>query len=138
MLTAGNNTLVCNIGNLAPADGFKSVGFEVILPTVGTNWRAVASARMASPDYDNDQNNTQLDRNFTTTEAADLAIAMAAPASVANGGAFQYVIDVQNKGPSGSPPVAVPWCVSPCPTAPWSRACPQAAAGAARRPRAIR
>lgn len=138
VLTAGNNTLVCNIGNLAPADGFKSVGFEVILPTVGTNWRAVASARMASPDYDNDQNNTQLDRNFTTTEAADLAIAMAAPASVANGGAFQYVIDVQNKGPSEVPPVAVPWCVSPCPTAPWSRACPQAAAGAARRPRAIR
>src|SRR2546427_5195219 len=95
--TAGNNTLVCNIGTLAPADGFKSVGFEVILPTVGTNWRAVASARMASPDYDNDQNNTQLDRNFTTTEAADLAIAIAAPASVANGGAFQYTIDVQNK-----------------------------------------
>lgn len=103
VLTAGNNTLVCNIGNLAPADGFKSVGFEVILPTVGTNWRAVASARMASPDYDNDQNNTQLDRNFTTTEAADLAIAMAAPASVANGGAFQYTIDVQNKGPSEVP-----------------------------------
>jgi uncharacterized repeat protein (TIGR01451 family) len=103
VLTAANNTLTCNIGSLSPADGFKSVAFEVILPAVGTNWRAVASARMASPDYDNDQNNTGLDRNFTTTEAADLAIALSAPSSAVNGGAFQYTVNVQNKGPSEVP-----------------------------------
>ncbi|MDR0226822.1 MAG: DUF11 domain-containing protein [Burkholderiaceae bacterium] len=103
VLTAANQTLSCQIGSLAPADGFKSVAFHVILPTVGTNWRAVASATMAAPDYDQDQNNSLLERNFTTTEAADLAIALSAPASVANGGAFQYTIDVANQGPSGIP-----------------------------------
>lgn len=103
VINAGNQTQSCAVGSLAPADGFKSVSFNVILPSVGTNWQALASATHAGTDSD-PNNNTNLPRNFTTREASDLAIALTAtPNNVANGGAFSYKINVTNNGPTAIP-----------------------------------
>lgn len=101
-ITALNRTQTCAIGSLAPADGFKTVSFNVVLPTVSTNWQASASATHAGTDPDTN-NNTNLPRNFTTTQAADLAIALTAPATVTNGGAFNYTLNVTNNGPTAVP-----------------------------------
>lgn len=102
VLTLANNTLTCNVGTLASADGFKWVNFDVVLPDVGTNWEATASATHAGTDPDAG-NNTNLPRNFTTNAAADLGVELVAPATVANGGAFNYTINMANLGPSSIP-----------------------------------
>ncbi|UCU99740.1 IPTL-CTERM sorting domain-containing protein [Acidovorax radicis] len=103
VITAGNQTQSCSVGTLAAADGFKSVSFNVILPSVSTNWEAFASATHSAADSDVN-NNTNLSRNFTTRQASDLGIALtAAPNSVSNGGAFSYKINVTNNGPTAIP-----------------------------------
>lgn len=102
LLTGANNTLTCAVGTLASADGFKWVNFDVVLPDVGTNWEATASATHAGADPD-PGNNTNLPRNFTTNAAADMEIELLAPATVANGAAFNYTINVANNGPSTIP-----------------------------------
>lgn len=102
VLTMANNTLTCSVGTLASADGFKWVNFDVVLPDVGTNWEATASATHSGTDPDAG-NNTNLPRNFTTNAAADLGVELVAPATVANGGAFNYTINTENLGPSSIP-----------------------------------
>lgn len=103
VISVGNQTQSCAVDSLAPADGFKSVSFNVILPGVSTNWEALASATHSAADSDVN-NNTNLSRNFTTRQASDLGIALSAtPDSVSNGGAFSYKINVTNNGPTAIP-----------------------------------
>lgn len=102
VLTVANNTLTCAVGSLASADGFKWVNFDVVLPDVGTNWQATASAVHSGADPDSG-NNTNLPRNFTTNAAADLAVDLVAPPTVANGAAFSYTININHHGPSAIP-----------------------------------
>lgn len=102
LIDADNQTLTCNLGTITNQDGSKSVSFDVILPSVGTNWLASASASYDGVDIDPD-NNTNLTRNFTTNTAADLGIELLAPATVANGAAFDYTIKVTNYGPDSIP-----------------------------------
>jgi len=102
VLTLANRTLTCSVGALASADGFKWVNFDIVLPDVGTNWEATASATHSGADPD-PGNNTNLPRNFTTNTAADLGVELLAPATVANGAAFNYTINVANNGPSSIP-----------------------------------
>lgn len=102
VITNGNNTLTCAVGTLGAADGVKVVNFNVVLPDVGTNWQATASTTHAGTDNDTG-NNTNLPRNFTTNAAADLGVELIAPATVANGAAFNYTINVTSYGPSAIP-----------------------------------
>lgn len=110
-LTAANNTFTCNVGNLASADGFKWVDFNVILPTVGSTWTATASAALPAPDGQNDGdggvNNVNLTRNFTTNDATDFGVELTSDAPVGgvnNGDAYNYQIQVKNYGPTALPP----------------------------------
>ena len=105
-LDAQNNSFSCKIDTLAQSDGFKWVDFNVILPEVRTDWLAKASAQLPAPigtEDDDPSNNVDLERNFTTSEASDLAIQVSTPGTngiVTNGGAYNYQIDVSNQGPS--------------------------------------
>lgn len=106
VLTAANNTFVCDVGTLGAADGFKSVDFDVMLPTVNTNWKAVASASLDTGpiDADGGVNNIDLARNFTTYDAADLGISLTPSATAVNNGeAYSYTLRVTNHGPTDIP-----------------------------------
>ena len=112
VLTALNNTLTCKVGTLSADDGFKSVDFNVILPTVSTGWLAKASASMPALggviDGDGGINNVNLARNFTTIDAADMAVTLTAVGTnageVNNGDKYSYEINTSNVGPSDVPP----------------------------------
>ncbi|WP_158291814.1 isopeptide-forming domain-containing fimbrial protein [Lampropedia puyangensis] len=62
---------------------FVEVDFHVRLPSEGTEWKAYASASSASnvdPDQSSESpNHSNIERNVTTYEAADLAIAFTSP-----------------------------------------------------------
>ncbi|QIL70878.1 DUF11 domain-containing protein [Diaphorobacter sp. HDW4B] len=110
VLTASNNTIACTISSLSEKDGFKWVDFNVILPSVSTNWEAVASAslpKVGEIDGDGGINNVDLRRNFTTSKASDLGVELQATGTnngeVNNGDAFDYQIDVTNNGPTEIP-----------------------------------
>lgn len=100
-----NNEITCNIGNLGAGDGFKWVDFNVILPTVASNWTATATASLSgnSNDGDGGTNNTNLGRNFTANAATDFGIELSSNApqgGVNNGDTYNYIIQVTNYGPS--------------------------------------
>lgn len=98
----GISEISCDIGSLNSGENFKFVDFRVVLPTTGSNWHAVARSTAIEPD-ENPGNNTDIDRNFTTYEAADLGIVVgsaAAGTGVENGDAYTYTIAVTNYGPS--------------------------------------
>ncbi|MBF5005110.1 IPTL-CTERM sorting domain-containing protein [Diaphorobacter caeni] len=110
VLDASNNKIKCTISSLAEKDGFKWVDFNVILPTVGTNWEAIASAslpKVGEIDGDGGINNVDLRRNFTTSNASDLGVKLQATGTtngeVNNGDPFGYQIDVTNHGPTEIP-----------------------------------
>lgn len=105
-ITAGNQTVQCNLGTMA-VNTTKVVDFEVVLPSVSTNW--INNASVTRNETDSDPSNDALDRRITTTEAADLALSVATnPAAPAGnpltpGQPYRYVVDVNNQGPIGIP-----------------------------------
>lgn len=106
VLTASNNTSRCTIATLGTT--FKWIDYNVILPSVASDWTATASAELPPPtgvaDGDGGVNNTNLQRQFTTNEASDLGITLvSSAASVNNGDNYSYTITVTNHGPSEIP-----------------------------------
>lgn len=105
VLDATNNEITCQIGNLGAGDGFKWVDFNVVLPTVASDWKATATASLSGDPDDGDggTNNTDLERNFTANAATDFGVELSsdAPAGgVNNGDNYTYTIQVTNYGPS--------------------------------------
>lgn len=105
LITTANQKITCGVGNVSTA--FKWVDFNVVLPTVGTTWTAITSAKLPDPygleDGDSGLNNKDLKRNFTASKATDLGVQLstdAAPSGVANGDSYNYLIDVTNYGPA--------------------------------------
>ncbi|GKS75041.1 IPTL-CTERM sorting domain-containing protein [Acidovorax sp. SUPP950] len=105
-ITVANQTVQCDLGSMA-VNSTKVVDFEVVLPTVSTNW--INNARVTRNETDSDPSNDALDRRITTTEAADLALAVttnptAPPGNpLSPGQPYRYVVDVSNQGPIGIP-----------------------------------
>jgi uncharacterized repeat protein (TIGR01451 family) len=105
-ITAANQVVQCDLGTLA-VNATKTVDFELVLPTVSTNW--INSARVTRNETDSDPSNDALDRRITTTEAADLALAvttdpLAPPGNpIAPGQPYAYLVDVGNQGPTDIP-----------------------------------
>jgi uncharacterized repeat protein (TIGR01451 family) len=107
-ITAANKTITCSIGDVTNA--FKWVDFNVVLPTVSSTWKAVASAALPAPygqiDGDGGTNNVNLERNFTASDATDFGVKVTtdAPAGgVNNGDLYNYTVQVNSYGPSALP-----------------------------------
>lgn len=104
LITPANQKITCTVGNVTAA--FKWVDFNVVLPTVRTDWKAIASAKLPAPygleDGDGGLNNKDLERNFTASKATDLGVRLttsAVSAGVNNGDTYNYFINVTNYGP---------------------------------------
>lgn len=102
--TATNKTITCGLADITQvgeAHGTE-VSFNVTIPTVNTNWEALASASANESGTDSDSSNqTNIKRNITTTEASDLAIALTASNSAPTQfESYNYQIDVTNNGPT--------------------------------------
>lgn len=105
VVTGSNKTITCNLDDIAGTGSGQgiTVKFNVIIPTVDTNWTAVASAHAAQNDTDA-SNNLALPRNITTTKAADLGIVLAGPGGTPRQNVpFDYTATVTNHGPSAIP-----------------------------------
>ncbi|MDA8455526.1 DUF11 domain-containing protein [Acidovorax sp. GBBC 3334] len=107
-ITSANRTVQCDLGTLA-VNAIKTVDFELVLPSVSTNW--INTARVTRNETDSDPSNDALDRRITTTEAADLSLTVATdplapPGSpIAPGQPYAYLVDVGNLGPIDIPAV---------------------------------
>lgn len=105
-ITPANQTVVCDLTTLA-VNATKTVTFEVILPSVSTNW--TNSARVTRSEADIDPGNDQLDRRISTTDAADLSLSvvtnpLSSPGSpLAPGQPYEYQVNVNNVGPNAIP-----------------------------------
>lgn len=98
-ITSANQTIECAIPSIN-SDAFTELKFRVILPTVSTGWLAIASATAANNTDPELGNSADLRRNISTFEAADLAVAFTGPAAnatVTQGEAFNYELQVTNK-----------------------------------------
>jgi uncharacterized repeat protein (TIGR01451 family) len=104
VITAANQVFTCTLGTLPASGDSRVVGFNVTLPSVETNkWRAYASATSSEADSDPD-NNQNIDRNITTTKAADLGIVFNGPATAPTQySPYTYTAVVTNHGPSTIP-----------------------------------
>lgn len=108
VITAANRNFSCQVGSVT--SDFKWVDFNVVLPTVGSTWKAVTSAALPDPygtkDGDGGLNNVNLERNFTASVATDFGVRLTSPASatgVNNGNPYNYTIDVTSFGPEPLP-----------------------------------
>jgi uncharacterized repeat protein (TIGR01451 family) len=108
VITSANQTFTCQVGSVT--SDFKWVDFNVVLPTVGSTWKAVTSASLPQPygtnDADGGLNNINLERNFTASVATDFGVRLTSPASatgVNNGELYNYTIDVTSYGPEALP-----------------------------------
>lgn len=108
-ITAGNQTVSCELEPITAAGTANgiAVDFNVTIPTVNTNWKAFASATLASGDTDQDGNinNTNIEGNITTYDAADLGLVLTGPAggTATQYQPFNYIAKVTNHGPTPIP-----------------------------------
>lgn len=101
-----NRTIACKMPTLQYGVDFKLIDFNVILPSAGTDWRAVASAALTVEGMvDQDpKNNQNITRNFTVENATDLSVNISASsANVNKDEAFYYDIAVESRGPQDLP-----------------------------------
>lgn len=114
-ITAANQTIACtlpDITQVGEANGV-AVSFNVTIPTVNTNWLATASASASESSTDTDlSNQTNITRNITTTEAADVGLVVVGSneyesgndsTKIAAGTPYTQTVKVTNHGPVAIP-----------------------------------
>lgn len=114
-ITAANQTIACtlpDITQVGEANGV-AVSFNVTIPTVNTNWLATASASANESSTDTDlSNQTNITRNITTTEAADVGLVVVGSneyesgndsTKIAAGTPYTQTVKVTNHGPVAIP-----------------------------------
>lgn len=100
-----NNKITCTIGTISLTD-FKTIDFEVVIPSVNTNWKAYAYGAIGTDVNDanpsNNEKSEQLARNFTTSDATDFGINVTSDVTgaIATGNTYNYTIDVNSYGPT--------------------------------------
>lgn len=104
----GGQRLVCQLPTVAPASGTQS-GRVAVTYTVsasqGQDLNNVATVRSDTPDPDTVNNQTTV--SLTIRSVADLAISVAAPATVTAGTDITWTVTARNNGPSTATNVVV-------------------------------
>jgi uncharacterized repeat protein (TIGR01451 family) len=106
----GGGAITCTASALAPASGAQNFPVVVVVDPAAPNGSSIAASAVLGPvaTDSHQQNNGPVTTSTTVASDADLAVTLAANVSeVAPGGAIDYAIDLENRGPSDALMVVV-------------------------------